>query len=1068
MKKISLLFTFFLSITLWAAPASTSPIKLYHSQKGVNEYLLAYPVKSKWALEIFQQNEGALQNRVVEKFFNTKAHLLNHIEKNYSHFSPSKKKLAFKGVSTELIGRKIWEIKNNWNADWEQKYAAWIRENLTTTFLEENKIATDCADVAVVLRWIFARINFLPMANTLSGSGVLFSNESFKKEWGGLSKAPTWQQDALFIKALNYVADNSYTHSVVADSYPVKISADSLLPGVFHIALTYESGHTRMIGRVFLDSDTEVPIQFFESTVPREVRALSHTMFLDGQSVPSVSEGGFIQFRWAEKKDGKMVLRKSTSMPNYSLEQYTPEFMEGETNFALAIYKRIAPLFNPEVAIEKGLEDIKEQIKRRIEIVREGYRICQKEDCSPGTANWENWSTPSRDARILEKYYEIETLVSLFDNYDLWRKLLEEAIFDIEGISRSLSLIITFRQIEIDSSDPRVSIGQRWALYPADVAQNLETEILPIHQKRKLLIEKQEQVGACTQKRCLPLDKLWNDYNSFELDGQITNVPGRIAQYCSYVEETACNELTKEMKNLFVEGVRLDDYIKNAIWFISDPNYAHNLRWGKQAQSLRHKVLPTQLSSLFVSKYGFAIYDGITFSNLPSGESVENIEGTQELIPYLESPFIIASVNGAEKGVYCRRYDEHFWSRLTEKEALARVIRISKNHLAFIDAENTIKIYQFDENCKNLRLLKLISEVEYIEKMDAPASSYSDLLVLKRLTDQQKIIVEIVNNELIITPILLPEDNLELEFIFNIHQNYTIIYYSGSSAEDGDFKRISRFIEKKSGRELSIAGKDFSSIFLEKKFPSSGLILGHLSEDGESYSDLLFQIDSTMNVSIFLECPNGEINDWLEKNGRQFFSCHRYDEIDDIEQSAAYEFKSRKMIPFNLLDGFKIISSMGDKLLIEKKQDKSRYISDFDQHHLVKISTNSFLSRASVQKSYQPKIGIDLFSSNYEDYSGDNWINFSLLFLVNDLFLQEQTDNPLASGSIYFNPYFSSGDDVSSDIEINDDIVLNPLPEPMPGPMPVPIPVPLPMRRKNDLNISGPQSYVERGAIVVI
>ena len=94
--------------------------------------------------------------------------------------------------------RSIWATAQEWNQDWENRYSQWVQNNRDPAFLSNHQIRTDCADVAIAYRWIFARINGLPAANTLAGTGRLITNESMNPAWTGLSTNQDWTRDQLF------------------------------------------------------------------------------------------------------------------------------------------------------------------------------------------------------------------------------------------------------------------------------------------------------------------------------------------------------------------------------------------------------------------------------------------------------------------------------------------------------------------------------------------------------------------------------------------------------------------------------------------------------------------------------------------------------------------------------------------------------------------------------------------------------------------------------------------------------------------------------------------------------
>lgn len=150
---------------------------------------------------------------------------------------------------TEVPGTTLWKVENQWSTEWENKYAQWVRENVGPDFFQRYKISTDCADIAFAFRWIFARNNALPAANKLPGSSSMFTHESLKQEWAKLPTDSEWSKDKRFLAALNYLMRMVYTHSLMDDSYPIKISKETFIEGTHHLSIYEHSGHTLFVSR---------------------------------------------------------------------------------------------------------------------------------------------------------------------------------------------------------------------------------------------------------------------------------------------------------------------------------------------------------------------------------------------------------------------------------------------------------------------------------------------------------------------------------------------------------------------------------------------------------------------------------------------------------------------------------------------------------------------------------------------------------------------------------------------------------------------------------------------------
>ncbi len=129
--------------------------------------------------------------------------------------------------------KNLWEVKNRWSQEWENKFSAWISENVNEDFFVKYGLSTDCADAVLGIRWIFARIHSLPVANHISISSTLFTHLSMPKNWRKIPKGDVWHQDKLFMTALNYVMRLANTRTMLLDAYPVELTRRGLQVGSF-------------------------------------------------------------------------------------------------------------------------------------------------------------------------------------------------------------------------------------------------------------------------------------------------------------------------------------------------------------------------------------------------------------------------------------------------------------------------------------------------------------------------------------------------------------------------------------------------------------------------------------------------------------------------------------------------------------------------------------------------------------------------------------------------------------------------------------------------------------------
>lgn len=363
-----------------------------------------------------------------------------------------------------LEKKVLWETRNYWDSNWEIKFSNCIEEDVSENFFLYYNIKTDCADSMIALRWIFSRIHGLAMASTLEGLGEIFSNESFRQEWKNLPTHSEWYNDELFLAALEYVLLNTYTNSLWKDSYPIKISDQTLVPGVFYLTRTIprvSTGHTQIIIK------TQKKLLTLESTVPRAVRMLYIFDFFPER--PKKDVRGFRAMKWARKnKDGKIYLLPSHKHPNYSEAQFDKTDLS--QTFDASVYNSLGISYDAKYRYKSLRRYLKAMLLRRIIVVNTGYGVCSSQDCSVGTQNFDNWSTPSRDEKIRETFEKLNQIVEYIGDMrfaKLHQKMLARKKIKVV---QNPKIKLTWKSLEsifLDyqfNSDPRVHPLKRWGV----------------------------------------------------------------------------------------------------------------------------------------------------------------------------------------------------------------------------------------------------------------------------------------------------------------------------------------------------------------------------------------------------------------------------------------------------------------------------------------------------------------------------------------------------------------------------------------------------------------------------
>lgn len=419
-------------------------------EKGQDLAAFLYPENQVWKIKVNQYKMG-WPELIQEKIFSTEYQATQYLKENqfiqrFVDFSLETNERELRESSKEMI----WVPKNTWSWEWELKFAEWIQNEVDVDFFQKNKIATDCADVMYGLRWIFSRINYLPAANRIMDN-VYFTNRSLKDEWKSLPTHAEWQKDKRFLKALNFIMSQTYTHTLYKDAYPIALNTEAIWPGAFNLIVHKKSGHTMVIYRRFPASDG-VKVSIFASTIPKQVRILSESRLYP--ATYKQNEIAILRMRWPTFNGDKVGLVNSEQMPFYSTEQ----FSGAVTN----INRILNPNPNWKIEYEDLISSIKKLLEQRKVVVEEGFKACFPDKCKPDSVEYENYSTPNRDQRLAQAFHLLYQEVSSEDYPDLEVRNKTEVIFEIFNVKLTFDEALFFVGAPFFSSDPNHSIERRW------------------------------------------------------------------------------------------------------------------------------------------------------------------------------------------------------------------------------------------------------------------------------------------------------------------------------------------------------------------------------------------------------------------------------------------------------------------------------------------------------------------------------------------------------------------------------------------------------------------------------
>ena len=354
---------------------------------------------------------------------------------------------------------QVWEVGDRrWTVEEEHRFEKWVDETITEDFFIRYGIPADCADAVYAIRWIYARIAHLPAAATTT-DGKLIGHWS--TDWKHLPTDPEWNRDERFRACLLYVLQKTWTGTLPLDTYPVRISADSIRPGTLFLV---RESHAGMIGHVFLDGSQAHPLQTWESALPVKVQKLSPGYFFSARPEPK-ARSGLVKFRWPFTENGEWKYLPVEEHPFYSEEQYAPGFCDGYADFVEAVAKRIDPTrYAPAEKMAKVMETVTRFLRERVPIVLAGNQQCRNGGCPEASELWEIYSTQGRDGMIISL---MDHLSQIIESNHLDREMVKgmmEAIPIAIAENRSVSLYHVYQNHLWFSPHPEDSIEARWGL----------------------------------------------------------------------------------------------------------------------------------------------------------------------------------------------------------------------------------------------------------------------------------------------------------------------------------------------------------------------------------------------------------------------------------------------------------------------------------------------------------------------------------------------------------------------------------------------------------------------------
>jgi hypothetical protein len=354
--------------------------------------------------------------------------------------------------------RQPWTVRRAWDRRTEDLYSAWVErlfdakideapsygalheltrdpaKNFLFDYLalgedapspEGLRLDPDCADLPYYLRAYFSWKLGLPLGFSSCTRGSAAASPKCLKRRSSLEAMDDTSRDRVrrferFVRVTVSDTVHSGTGRTLAkddftDYYPIRLSKETLRPGAIY-ADPY--GHVLVVAKIFPETKEHAGALFAfdgqpDGTVGK--KRFWQGNFLFSQSEPSMGNPGFKRFR-PVRRDGDVLaaltneeIAASADYGDFSLEQSMLE----PTKFYDTMDDVLSPEpLSAERAMSELVQALDEQVHVRVKSVDNGEKHAREH---PGridmpesdaaifetTGDWEDFSTPSRDLRLL-------------------------------------------------------------------------------------------------------------------------------------------------------------------------------------------------------------------------------------------------------------------------------------------------------------------------------------------------------------------------------------------------------------------------------------------------------------------------------------------------------------------------------------------------------------------------------------------------------------------------------------------------------------------------------------------
>lgn len=293
----------------------------------------------------------------------------------------------------------------------------------------------------------------------------------------------------------------------------------------------------------------------------------------------------------------------------------------------------------------QALAEIKMRIKDRIQIVEEGYEYCKKNDCKEGSAGYENWSTPSRDKRVLTLYADLANTILQLSNQPeyfvgamaSWKEEVNNPLISLFGNAYSLLQIMNSWGVDGFNVQPWETVEKRWGLTALGFLQNASENLNNFLNLRNIKIT--DKKNSCLNTTlCAENSETWLKWNTYEIDQKIIPLALRLKMYCQLQPSVNCKEWEAMLAAQNIQSKSLLYWIKVAPWLNSDPRADLNIAWGENKFNTKHIEIDLNGQYTMDEKNNYLLinsYVDVPGGTKPTLYSLANFKSIESLSGYI-------------------------------------------------------------------------------------------------------------------------------------------------------------------------------------------------------------------------------------------------------------------------------------------------------------------------------------------------------------------------------------------------------------------------------------------------